>query len=106
MGVAVRGARSGARTNDSPTTPVRTLAATPVPSNGLGHMENEQKPRDYLKRATADLRRSRQRVRDLEEQSGQPVAIVGMGCRFPGGVAGAANPWGRGGGGAGGGTGM
>ncbi|WP_367127518.1 type I polyketide synthase [Saccharothrix sp. HUAS TT1] len=49
-------------------------------------MGNEDRLRDYLRRATADLRRSKQRVRDLEERDGQPLAVVATACRFPGGV--------------------
>ncbi|MEU5536169.1 type I polyketide synthase, partial [Streptomyces sp. NPDC020362] len=49
-------------------------------------MANEDKLRDYLKLVTANLRQVRRRLAEVEERSQEPIAIVGMGCRFPGGV--------------------
>ncbi|KJS51708.1 hypothetical protein VM98_35675, partial [Streptomyces rubellomurinus subsp. indigoferus] len=54
---------------------------------GNGPMSDEQKLRTYLKRVTNELRTANRRVRDLEDRAVEPIAIVGMSCRFAGGVS-------------------
>ncbi|MDL2082184.1 SDR family NAD(P)-dependent oxidoreductase, partial [Streptomyces sp. GXMU-J15] len=56
-------------------------------------MANEDKLRDYLKWVTADLAETRRRLQELESRGDEPIAIVGMSCRFPGGVRSPEDYW-------------
>ncbi|MCI3930504.1 type I polyketide synthase [Streptomyces sp. AN091965] len=47
---------------------------------------NEQKLREYLRRVTTDLQRARRELHDVQTAAREPIAIVGMASRFPGGA--------------------
>src|ERR1043165_2469168 len=50
-------------------------------------MGNEDRLRAYLRRATADAHDLRRRLDEVQERAAEPIAVVGIGCRFPGSVA-------------------
>ncbi|WP_420822749.1 type I polyketide synthase [Streptomyces atratus] len=56
-------------------------------------MATQDKLRDYLQRATADLRQVKRRLREAEAREHEPIAIIGMSCRYPGGVTSADELW-------------
>ncbi|MFD8104505.1 type I polyketide synthase [Nocardia fluminea] len=49
-------------------------------------MANEKQLRDNLRWVTTELHRTRQQLAETHSRTSEPVAIIGMSCRFPGGI--------------------
>ncbi|MER6154411.1 type I polyketide synthase [Streptomyces sp. NPDC001868] len=46
----------------------------------------EDKLRTYLRRVTAELQQTRDRLRESQDKWREPLAVIGMACRLPGGA--------------------
>lgn len=59
----------------------------------MSDQTREQKLVEYLKRVTGELVEAKERLKAVEAAATEPLAIVGMSCRFPGGGTTPARYW-------------
>ena len=56
-------------------------------------MADEEKLQTYFRKATRELQQTRRQLAAEEARNREPIAIVGIGCRFPGGVRSPEDLW-------------
>ncbi|MGF1430527.1 type I polyketide synthase [Kitasatospora sp. LaBMicrA B282] len=70
-----------------PTPHPRPAVRTPTESQPVSKPEStEDRLRYFLKRVSTELEQTQERLRDSERHDHEPLAVIGLGCRFPGGA--------------------
>ncbi|MER6100274.1 type I polyketide synthase [Streptomyces sp. NPDC001728] len=75
------------------TTSPTTTGSTTETDTTAGPASQEERLVEYLKWITADLHETRQKLAEAESAAREPIAVVGIGCRYPGGVRGPEDLW-------------